>query len=103
MNQGLIPAKWAALTPRNEAIIDVPNSRRLTYGEFDALVRRLANGLRGLGLEKGDRFGVLSRNGAEYMALYFAAGRAGLVAATAELAARPARSSRPSSATPHPR
>ena len=63
----------------NEAIIDVPNSRRLTYAEFDGLVRRLANGLRGLGLEKGDRFGVLSRNCAEYMALYFAAGRAGLM------------------------
>ena len=79
MNQGLIPAKWAALTPRNEAIIDVPNNRRLDYAEFDGLVRRLANGLRGLGLEKGDRFGVLSRNCAEYMALYFAAGRAGLM------------------------
>ena len=79
MNQGLIPAKWAALTPRNEAIIDVPNSRRLDWTEFDGLVRRLANGLRGLGLEKGDRFGVLSRNCAEFMALYFAAGRAGLM------------------------
>jgi acyl-CoA synthetase (AMP-forming)/AMP-acid ligase II len=79
MNQGLVPAKWAALTPRNEAVIDVPNNRRLTYAEFDGLVRRLANGLRGLGLEKGDRFGVLSRNCAEFMALYFAAGRAGLV------------------------
>jgi len=50
MNQGLIPAKWAALTPRNEAVIDVPNNRRLTYAGFDGLVRRLANGLRGLGL-----------------------------------------------------
>jgi acyl-CoA synthetase (AMP-forming)/AMP-acid ligase II len=79
VNQGLIPAKWAALTPRGEAVVDVPNSRRLTWVEFDALVRRLANGLRGLGLEKGDRFAVLSRNCAEYMALYFAAGRAGLV------------------------
>ena len=57
----------------------MPNNRRLTYAEFDGLVRRLANGLRGLGLEKGDRFGVLSRNCAEFMALYFAAGRAGLV------------------------
>ena len=79
MNQGLVPAKWAALTPRAEAIVDVPNSRRMTYAEFDSLVRRAANGLRGLGLEKGDRFAVLSRNCAEYMALYYAAGRAGLV------------------------
>ncbi len=76
MNQGLIPAKWAALTPRGEAIVDVPNSRRMNWTEFDGLVRRLANGLRGLGLEKGDRFAVLSRNCGEYMALYFAAGDA---------------------------
>ncbi len=59
MNQGLVPAKWAALTPRAEAIVDVPNSRRMTYAEFDSLVRRAANGLRGLGLQKGDRFAVL--------------------------------------------
>ena len=65
MNQGLIPAKWAALTPRNEAIVDAEQPA-LDYAEFDGLVRRLANGLRGLGLEKGDRFGVLSRNCAEY-------------------------------------
>jgi acyl-CoA synthetase (AMP-forming)/AMP-acid ligase II len=79
MNQGLIPAKWAALTPRNEAIVDVPNQRRVAWAEFDELVRRLANGLRGLGLTSGDRFAVLSRNCTEYSALYFAAGRAGLV------------------------
>ena len=79
MNQGLIPAKWAALTPRGSAIVDVPNKTRMNWSEFDTLVRRLANGLRGLGLEKGDRFAVLSRNCAEYLALYFAAGRAGLV------------------------
>ena len=79
MNQGLVPAKLAALTPRAEAIVDVPNSRRMTYAEFDSLVRRAANGLRGLGLEKGDRFAVLSRNCAEYMTLYYAAGRAGLI------------------------
>jgi acyl-CoA synthetase (AMP-forming)/AMP-acid ligase II len=79
MNQGLIPAKWAALTPRAQAVYDVPNDRRVNWADFDAMVRRAANGLRGLGLQAGDRFAVLSRNCAEYQALYFAAGRAGLV------------------------
>ncbi len=79
MNQGLIPAKWAALTPHREAVVDVPNSRRVDWRDFDAMVRRAANGLRGLGLESGDRFAVLARNCVEYQALYFAAGRAGLV------------------------
>lgn len=79
MNQGLIPAKWASLTPQRQAVYDAPNDRRVTWAEFDELVRRLANGLLGLGLEKGDRVAMLSRNCVEFQALYFAAGRAGLV------------------------
>ncbi|CND74892.1 feruloyl-CoA synthetase [Mycobacterium tuberculosis] len=79
MNQGLIPAKWAALTPSAQAIYDVPNDRRINWRDLDDRVRRVANGLRGLGLETGDRVAVLSRNSIEYQELYFAAGRAGLV------------------------
>ena len=79
MNQGLIPAKWAALTPRGQAVYDSTLDRRMTWTELDELVRRLANGLLGLGLRKGDRVAVLSRNSVEYLATYFAAGRVGLV------------------------
>jgi acyl-CoA synthetase (AMP-forming)/AMP-acid ligase II len=79
MNQGLIPAKWAALTPARQAVYDVPNDRRVNWADFDGMVRRAANGLRSLGLQSGDRLAVLSRNCVEYQALYFAAGRAGLV------------------------
>ncbi|WP_341230253.1 AMP-binding protein [Nocardioides salarius] len=79
MNQGLIPAKWAALTPHRQAVYDVPAQRRVTWAELDELVRRLANGLLDLGLAKGDRVAVLSRNSVEYLAVYFAAGRVGLV------------------------
>ncbi|MFY0577168.1 AMP-binding protein [Cystobacter fuscus] len=42
-------------------------------------MRRLANGLRALGLRSGDRVAVLSRNSIEYQELYFAVARAGLV------------------------
>jgi acyl-CoA synthetase (AMP-forming)/AMP-acid ligase II len=79
MNIGQIPAKWAGLTPDREAIIDSTTGRRVTFREFDAEVRRLANGLRGLGLETGDRVGMLSQNSVEYAALYFACARVGLV------------------------
>ncbi|WP_132992128.1 AMP-binding protein [Gordonia zhaorongruii] len=79
MNQGLIPAKWAALTPNRQAIYDAPNDRRMDWRTFDELVRRMANGLLSLGLVKGDVVAVLSRNCVEYQALYYAAGRAGLV------------------------
>ncbi len=63
MNLGDIPAKIAANSPEREALVDVPNDRRITYGELEDRVSRLANSLRGdLGLQKGDRVAILSRN-----------------------------------------
>ena len=79
MNLGLIPAKWAALTPRRTALVDIAHQRRIDWATLDTRVRRLANGLRALGLRSGDRVAVLSRNSIEYQKLYFAVGRAGLV------------------------
>ncbi|MBM7365838.1 class I adenylate-forming enzyme family protein [Gordonia hydrophobica] len=79
MNQGLIPAKWAALTPDRHAVYDAQNDRRVTWRELDDLVRTMANGLLSLGLVKGDVVAMISRNCVEFQALYFAAGRAGLV------------------------
>jgi acyl-CoA synthetase (AMP-forming)/AMP-acid ligase II len=79
LNQGLIPAKWAALTPNRTAIIDIPNNRRIGWAELDRRVRRLANGFAARGLTIGDRVAVLSRNCIQYKELYFAAGRAGAV------------------------
>ena len=38
MNIGKIPAKTARLTPAREALIDVPNDRRMSYGELDERV-----------------------------------------------------------------
>ncbi|MXP24245.1 AMP-binding protein [Gordonia sp. HNM0687] len=79
LNQGLIPAKWSALTPNAQAIYDVPNDRRITFADLDSRVRRVANGLRGLGLQKGDRVAVLAKNSVEFQELFFAVGRAGLI------------------------
>ncbi|GAB2670639.1 long-chain fatty acid--CoA ligase [Saccharopolyspora gloriosae] len=79
LNQGFIPAKWAALTPRALAVHDVPHERRVSWSQLDERVRRLANGLLGLGARPGDRVAVLARNRLEYVELYFACGRAGLV------------------------
>ena len=81
INIGRIPTKWAHLDGEREALIDVPSGRRMTFAALDEYVRRLANGLRDeLGLALGDRVAVLSRNSIEYQALYFACGRAGLIA-----------------------
>jgi len=81
VNIGRIPAKYAGLDPDREALVDVPNNRRITYGELDRRVRRLANGfVDGLGLHKGDRVAVIARNCIEYMEVYYACARVGLIA-----------------------
>jgi long-chain acyl-CoA synthetase len=80
MNIGMIPAKYARLTPQAEALIDHSSGQRISFAALDEQVRRLANGLLSLGLEKGDRVAMLSQNSIEFMVLYFACGRAGLIA-----------------------
>lgn len=52
-----------------DALVDVPSGRRWTYAEFDADVNRLAKGLIGVGLEKGDRMGMWSPNCPEWTLL----------------------------------
>ena len=63
MNIGFIPAKAARLAASREALIDVHSGRRVTFGELDERVRRLGNALVDeLGLAKGDRVAILSKN-----------------------------------------
>lgn len=81
MNVGTIPAKYARLAPAREAVIDATTGRRVTFGELESRVRRLGHGLRSeLGLAKGDRVAILSKNSVEFLETYFACGRRGLVA-----------------------
>lgn len=70
-------ATHARLTPRKLAVRD--SARRLTYAEWDARATRLAAGLLGLGLSKGDRVGVIAHNRLEWMEIYAGMARAGLV------------------------
>ena len=65
----------AEIYPDRLAFID--GSKRLTFKQFFDLVNRLAVGLRKVGIRRGDRIGVMSRNNLEYLALYFATARCG--------------------------
>ena len=49
------------------------------YREFDALVTRLAAGLQGEGVAKGDRVAIIARNSHGFAALRFALARIGAV------------------------
>jgi len=80
MNIGLIPQKWANLTPEKTAIFDSANDKRITFSELDLYVNKIANGLLSLGLKKGDCVGIVSRNSIEHLAIFYACGRSGLVA-----------------------
>ncbi len=80
MNIGLIPQKWARLTPQKLAVIDAEKNRRISFKELENLVNQIANGLISIGLQKGDRVGILSKNSIEHLALFYACGRIGLIA-----------------------
>lgn len=71
----------AAQARLNPARLGTRDSRRsLSYAQWDARASRLASGLLGMGLQAGDRVAVLAYNSIEWMEIYVALARAGLVA-----------------------
>lgn len=77
-NAGEVVEAQARLRPHVTGVRDLEKS--LSYREWHARSRRLANGLRGLGLAKGDRVAVLAFNRLEWAEIYVAAALSGLVA-----------------------
>jgi acyl-CoA synthetase (AMP-forming)/AMP-acid ligase II len=77
----------AAARPDHPAIVD--GDQRWTYAEFNALVNRLAHGLAGLGYTRADALGIASGNSAEFLALYYACAKLGVVAVPVNLGWRP--------------
>ena len=71
-------AAHARLTPDKLAVRD--SRRSLGYAQWHQRATRLANGLLGIGLAKGDRVALLAYNCAEWMEIYAALAAAGLVA-----------------------
>src|SRR6478672_6058411 len=71
-------ATHARLNPNKIGVRD--SSRALSFAEWDRRATALAAGLLALGLRKGDRVGLLAYNCIEWMEIYVALARAGLVA-----------------------
>jgi acyl-CoA synthetase (AMP-forming)/AMP-acid ligase II len=71
-------ATHARLMPHKIGLRD--SRRSLTFAQWHERANRLANGLLGLGLKKGDRVALLAYNRAEWMEIYAALAAAGLVA-----------------------
>jgi fatty-acyl-CoA synthase len=76
-NIGRIVSKRAAFTPHKQAVVfeDAP----ITYKELNERINQTAHFLQGLGLVKGDRLAVDLLNCPEFIWLYFAAAKLGLI------------------------
>ncbi len=72
-------AETAARVPEKEAVVSRHQNIRHTWREFHAAVEQTARGLRGLGLQNGDRIGVWSANCVEWLLLQYAVSMARLV------------------------
>ena len=65
-----------ALYPQRAAVVD--GSLRFTYRQLAERVQRLAAGLLGLGLKRGDRVAILDWNSHRYLEMFYACAHAGL-------------------------
>ncbi|MCG5236323.1 AMP-binding protein [Xanthobacter oligotrophicus] len=78
LNFGRMLASHARLAPTRIGARDL--DREMTFAVWNARACRLANALLGLGLAKGDRVAVLAYNCLEWVEIYAATAKAGLVA-----------------------
>jgi fatty-acyl-CoA synthase len=77
-----IPAHLREITsrfPDNEAVVSLPQRRRLSYAALAAEVDQLARGLLALGFARGDRIGLWSTNNIEWLVIQLASARIGAV------------------------
>jgi fatty-acyl-CoA synthase len=85
----LAEALRQAAEPRLDQEALVCGDVRATYGQLLERVEALAQGLQGLGLEKGDKVVTLLRPGPEFVYLFFAVARLGAVIAPLDPQLRP--------------
>ncbi len=77
-----IPEHFATIVERfaeREAVVALPQQRRLTYRALCEAVDELARGITALGFARGERIGVWSTNNVEWLLLQMATARIGAV------------------------
>ncbi|MFC5061079.1 AMP-binding protein [Actinomycetospora atypica] len=87
INVGDALTRSAAARPDQLAIVD--GDRSLTYARFDAWVNRLAHGLLARGYAVGDALALAAGNSAEFLAVYYACAKTGVVCVPINLGWRP--------------
>jgi fatty-acyl-CoA synthase len=87
-----IPGHFADIVrrfPEREAVVSIPQQRRLSYAQLSAAVDELARGMLGMGFRKGERIGIWSTNNIEWLLLQLATARIGAVLVNINPAYRP--------------
>ncbi|MEJ1378442.1 MAG: AMP-binding protein [Candidatus Sedimenticola sp. (ex Thyasira tokunagai)] len=87
-----IPEHFAEVVsryPDREAVVSLPQQRRLTYRQLAEAVDQVAHGLMGMGFVKGERIGIWSTNNIEWLLLQMATARIGVVLVNINPAYRP--------------
>jgi fatty-acyl-CoA synthase len=79
MHAAYLLSKRAHLTPDREALTALDAGQRYTYAELNARANRLANWMRGLGVEKGDRVSILAHNSVVYLDLFYGLAKIGAI------------------------
>jgi fatty-acyl-CoA synthase len=87
-----IPERFAGVAARwadREAVVGLPQRRRLSYAGLAAAIDELARGLVAIGFGRGDRIGVWSTNNVEWLLIQMATARIGAVLVNVNPAYRP--------------
>lgn len=79
----------AAKFPELDAVVSLPQNRRLTYSQLAIEIDKLARGLLGVGFNKGERIGIWSTNNIEWLLLQMATARIGVIFVNINPAYRP--------------
>ncbi len=85
---GQVLEKQVARHPDREFMVYPDRDLRFTYADFDRRVNKLAKGLLAIGLTKGDHLGIWATNVPDWLTLFFAAAKIGVVAVTVNTAYR---------------
>ena len=87
INVGDTLTRTAAARPGQLAVVD--GGRRFTYAGFNGYVNLIAHGLAGLGYERGSVLALASGNSADFLAVYYACAKLGVVCVPINLGWRP--------------
>ena len=77
-----IPEHFASIVeqfPDHQAVVSLPQLKRLSYKELSKAIDQVAMGLLGLGFNKGDRIGIWSTDNLEWLLVQMATARIGVV------------------------